>query len=797
MKNSGVYMFVLLSVLIFMVIGCGSNTNKVEVSELNNGRFDSWQILGLGGGGAQFNQAVSPLDPNLAFSSCDMGGAYITYNGGESWRMFNLPSNSRFCVFDPNDINTIYVSTRGLFKSEDKGKTWRLIYPAASEVSGMISKGDHAAYIYLTKDNTISQVEALTVDPDNSLILYAAISVDGVYGLFTSENGGTTWNFEKELTAGITNIFIDPSSPKEDRTLYLTGNKGIQQRVNGNWTINNLPQGVGLLNLYSGGYSKDKEQFVIYAISGTSYFNPETEKSGIFITTDGGVNWENRQDGILSYLSENSEMPEWRTIATSANYPNMVYVSYNNLRTDENNVCIGVAKSEDYGVTWDLVWKDSNTPNGQVVSANFSEDWTNDRFGPSWGENPFSIGVGPNNPEVCYTGDFGRTIKTIDGGKTWQQVYSQKVSEGYWTSRGLDVTTSYSVVIDPNDENHIFVPTTDIGLVESKDGGKSWRSATKDNGVPRNWANTTYWMVYDPEVKGRAWTVMSNKHDIPRPKMFRRTGIEGYMGGVLITEDNGETWTPVSDDIGQAAMTHIFLDTDSPVDARTLYACAFGKGVYKSVDGGKSWQQKNNGIEGNEPFAWQISQRKSDGTLFLVVSRRSDDGSIGDERDGAVYKSNDGAETWVKMTLPEGTNGPTTVSFGSESSSEIILSAWGKVEEGKFSPDTGGGIFISSDDGKTWEQVLQNDQHISAVTYDSRNNRFYACGFNSSAYYSEDNARTWNRIKGYNFKWGQRVEPDPRDPEKILINTFGGGVWYGPAKGDPSAIEDVVEPILY
>ena len=55
---------------------------------------------------------------------------------------------------------------------------------------------------------------------------------------------------------------------------------------------------------------------------------------------------------------------------------------------------------------------------------------------------------------------------------------------------------------------------------------------------------------------------------------------------------------------------------------------------------------------------------------------------------------------------------------------------------------------------------------------------------------------TWIRIKGYNFKWGKRVEPDPRDPEKIFVITFGGGVWYGPAKGDVSAHEDIIIPVF-
>jgi photosystem II stability/assembly factor-like uncharacterized protein len=296
-------------------------------------------------------------------------------------------------------------------------------------------------------------------------------------------------------------------------------------------------------------------------------------------------------------------------------------------------------------------------------------------------------------------------------------------------------------------------------------------------------------------VKGKAWAVMSGVHDLPRPKMFRKRGVKDYNGGIVVTENGGKTWQPVSKDIGEAAMTHILIDPTSKKEARTLYACAFGKGVYKSVDGGKTWQQKNKGIAGAEPFAWQITRRDSDGALFLVVSRRSEDGSIGNDKDGALYKSVDGAENWAKISLPDDTNAPTSLAINKQHPEQLILSAWGRKTPGKFTPDIGGGIFVSNDEGKTWTQTLAKDQHIGAITYDPRNNRFYACGFTGSAYYSENNGNTWNRIKGYNFKWGQRAEPDPRDPEKIFVITFGGGVWYGPAKGDENALEDIVNPL--
>ena len=42
--------------------------------------------------------------------------------------------------------------------------------------------------------------------------------------------------------------------------------------------------------------------------------------------------------------------------------------------------------------------------------------------------------------------------------------------------------------------------------------------------------------------------------------------------------------------------------------------------------------------------------------------------------------------------------------------------------------------------------------------------------------------------------WGRGVVPDPGNPDMVFISTFGGSVWYGPAKGDPNAVEDIVTP---
>lgn len=786
-KNLIQSLIVCSAVFMMMTISCNS-VPKATVPDATG-----WSRLGIGGGGAQFNPAVSPHDENLAFVSCDMGGSYVTLDGGESWRMFNLGGLVRYFLFDPVDINTIYALSSGVYKSEDRGLTWNLFFPKPSEVVSKVSKGDHASVVWEMKDSVRRTMQTLAIDPVQTKNMYAAIRDDQGMALYTSVDGGAEWKKEKDFDHSIMNIYIDPLSPADQRTLYLTNSNGVDQRVNGVWSSYGTPGKNVKFNSFSAGFDDATKKFIIYAISSKGYFNPDDVDPGIFISENGGRTWQNRQDGLLKLRVPDSPQPEYRAMATSEFNSSTIYVSFNNFRIHADTTSLGIAKSDDYGKTWTLVYQSKNASGNQLKAPNYTGDWIDEWAGPSWGGNPFNFGVSPTNPGICYATDFGRTIRTNNGGESWDGVYTKRHTDGSWISRGIDVTTHYDIDFDPFDENHIYVSTTDIGLQESKDGGKGWYAVTGNNAVPRDWRNTTYWLEFDPEVQGRAWAVLAKNHDLPRPKMFRNGGVDKYMGGVIRTDNGGEKWDAVSETIGEAAITHILLDPTSDVNSRTLYVTAFGKGVYKSTDGGLTWTQKNVGIEGAEPFAFRIERRASDGTLFLIVSRRSEDGSIGTEGDGALYKSTDGAETWTKMTLPEGCNGPTDILTTKKFPKRLVLSAWGRSTKGRFTSDTGGGIFISDDEGATWTQVMEKDQHVYAVTFDPRNNRYYACGFNASAYYSEDGAKTWTRIEGYNFKWGHRVVPDPKNVNNIYILTYGGGVWYGPANGTPGAVEDIVE----
>jgi len=793
-KKNQMQLLVAVSMTLFsaFIIACSSGATK---SDTSGGQRVQWTQTGIGGGGAQFGPAVSPHDEKLAFVSCDMGGSFVTHDGGESWRMFSIGGQSRFFLFDPVDPNVVYAQSGVVYKSVNKGLTWSVFYPKASNIAAKVSKGDHAGVSWVTKDSTRNSLLTLSIDPIQSKNLYAAIRDDRGVSLQTSTDGGETWKKEKEFDHDIKSILIDPTSPADQRTLYIGWSDGVEQRVNGKWQTFGTPGNNIKFNLFSAGFDEAKKKYIIYTFSGKGYFNSTSTDNAIYISEDGGKSWKSCHEGLLKYCVADKERVEFRSLTTCAFDPSTIYVSYNNFKIHPDTTCIGVAISTDYGKTWNFDWQDKMFRGSHLTSPNFTGDWMDIWSGPGWGENPFHLAVAPRNSKICYGADFGRTLRTNNGGKTWDAVYTKKLPDGSWTSRGIHVTTGYDIAFDPFDERHIFVSLTDIGLQESWNGGEGWHAATPLNGgIPRHWRNTTYWVTFDPEVQGRVWAVMSSNHDLPRPKMFRRGGVERYTGGIVRTDNGGGQWDVVSASIGEAAMTHILLDPKSSKDSRTLYACAFGKGVYKSTDGGLNWVQKNNGIEGVEPFAFSIERRESDGTLFLIVSRRSEDGGIGNDQDGALYKSTDGAESWTKMTLPVDCNGPTDIVTSKKYPKRLVLSAWGRsLTRDWASSDIGGGIFISDDEGKTWTQVMDKDQHIYAVSFDPRNGRYYACGFNASAYYSEDGAKTWTRIRGYNFKWGHRVTPDPRDPNMIFVLTFGGGVWHGPATGDPEATEDVLD----
>jgi len=685
-----------------------------------------WRILGPGGGGTLYHPTISPHDSRIALVACDMTGAYLTRDGGAHWRIINLGETVSGFLFDPGNARVIYALGEGLFRSVDAGDSWQRLYPR----DGYMSTGDdHASGSLHVAGKQVPAATAFAIDPADSRSLYLAQGA----ALFTSFDSGAHWQSAPALPGRARRIWVDPKSLPGDRTLYVAGPNALYIRKNGKWRTSALP---GTLTAIDGAPP------VFYA----------TIAGKIQVTTDGAVTW---RDSALPGLRG-----EATVIAAAPGRPETAYVSFSGLRTLTRTIW-GVAKTTDAGRNWETVYD-------QVRDA-----WLTPRFGAGWAGNPTGLGVAPRDPNLAYATDSGRVLRTNDGGKSWNQVYSYPAPDGNWTTAGIDVTTCYGVHFDPFDPRRMFISYTDIGLWASDNAGASWYSATRQ-GVPNQWVNTTYWMEFDPAARGRMWAAMSGTHDLPRPKMWRRASPDSFTGGVVRSDDGGRTWRVQNNGMPQTAATHILRDPEG-----ALYVTGFGRGVYKSTDGGEHWALKNAGIDGTQPFAWRIV-RDAKGALYLVVARRSEGGTTGNAGDGSLYHSNDGAEHWTRVALPAGVNGPNGLAIDPRDPARLYLAAWGR-DTPEAAVD--GGIYLSIDRGATWRRVLDRDQHIYDVTIDPREPRtLYATGFESTAWRSADRGLTWKAMPGYDFKWGHRVTPDPQDRGMVYITTFGGSVWHGPSQ---------------
>ena len=776
-------------------------------------RLDAWRVIGPGGGGTMRRPAISPHDSQVVLLGCDMTGAYVTGDGGASWRMINFGSVPTAFAFDPSRPQTVYAGAEAVYKSDDAGRSWRMVLPDPARNTVARPIGDHGDRVLFTDDPAYPgsgrsvTIHAIAVDEDDPARVWVAASaadspVPGTPAsptlLLGSVDGGRTWS--RVASFGAERVFaLRSNGGGKAPRVHALAETGIYEGAGP--SLQHLPAPGGA-RFSSGSFGRDPRSGVVFAYATLPLVaGAGGSTGGVHVSEDGGRSWRAANASLLAAVRVDDAGNEWGPakgsrpslgpIAASAHFPLVAYVGLRGvvLAGRGDKPFNGIAKTMDGGQSWNVVHAESDRP-----SANLAGSWIEPRAeedGHSvWFDSPYDLAVAPNDPDVAYATDLFRSYRTVDGGKSWAQVNSESRGDERWTTRGLDVTTTYGVQFDPHDARRVFIPYTDIGLFRSEDGGETWTGSS--TGVPTRWRNTTYWLAFDAEVQGLVWGGFSGTHDLPRPKMWRRTDPARFRGGVAVSTDGGRHWTPSNQGMEESAITHVLLDPKSPKGSRTLYATAFGRGVYKSTDNGRTWALRNNGLRAdprNQPFAWRLTLGR-DGTLYLVVARRSERGRIGDADDGALYRSTDAADTWQPMLLSPGTNGPNALTVDPLDPKRLYLSAWGVTRP---DGDTGGGIFLSTDGGATWRPVFTEAQHVYDVTVDPRDaTLLYACGFDQAAFRSSDRGLSWTRIRGYNFKWGQRVIADPADASRIYVTTFGGSVWHGPAQGDPNATEDVV-----
>jgi len=786
-----------LLALLLLSSGCVSPEKAKPSVDADKGT-PGWEVIGPGGGGTIYIPTISPADSNNVFVRCDMTGSYVTQNGGDSWRMFNLRGVVRDFEFDPQAPETVYACNSGLYRSDDRGRRWKLIYPSPEDVTEELMTGDHASHRFQTESGMPdSQIVKVRVDPADSNHLFIGLSPSRTSGqpvrVLESKDKGASWQ-EVAQVPGQTILGIFPGSwvARSDEIVIVTDSGAVGVSLEGK-SVQELRLPVAEVLAAEGGVSQSGS--FLYILSG---FSSEggVQSGGVHRSSDFGASWE-KVNGILAdSVAATGRLPRFRTLAVSEGHAEVVYLSCEALWRMENGFPqrrSGILKTSDGGGSWDWVLTVSG---GQILTDNFEGDWILRKLG--WFRNPGHLGVSPTNPEVVYGTDSGRTIKSENGGRTWEQCIDRDLEDRSFTTRGLDVTTTYGVHFDPFDPEHVFISYTDIGLFHSFNGGKSWNHAI--TGIPRQWRNTCYWLEFDPAVRGRIYSVWANVHDLPRPKMYRSGNLVNgnQQGGVAVSGDGGRWWGLL--DLGVlkedgthhkgmrpgAVCTHLALDPESPVESRVLYVTDYGYGIWKSQDGGRTWELKNQGLSPENLYCWRITRLPS-GRLILLVARGGIEGR--EVNPGALYFSDNGADSWHPLPMPDDATAPNDLVYDPSRPDRMYLSCWPLFEEGR---GIGGGLYRTDDGGNSWQQVFKENKHVYAAAVDPFDNDVIYIGtFNSAAYRSEDRGENWSRLEGFNFKWGHRPVPDIHHPGQLYITSFGGSVFHGPADGVAGAFEDI------
>ena len=351
------------------------------------------------------------------------------------------------------------------------------------------------------------------------------------------------------------------------------------------------------------------------------------------------------------------------------------------------------------------------------------------RTGGPLGGLGYDVRMRPDNPAVMYVTDaFAGTFRSTDDGQTWLPA-----NQGVTVRTGFsgDAIPIFSLTIDPHNHDIIWVGTQGMrGIFKSTDAGDTW--TRRDNGIT--------------EVEGitfRGFTVDPRTSDIV------------YAAG----EISSWVWA------GQPRQGREFDMT---------------KGVvYKTTDGGLNWQSVWRG-ENLARYIW-IDPRNPDvvyvSTGIFDREAANSDPVAGTPGGVGIIKSTNGGQTWTQVNNGLGNLYVGTL-FMHPDNPDILLAGTGNNQYFE-----GEGVYLSTDGAASWQRTL--NQGANSVEFSISNPNIAYAGNPGGIYRSEDGGLTWQLMSGGGINgWGAPgvragfpidFQIDPRDPNRIFANNYGGG----------------------
>ena len=349
-----------------------------------------------------------------------------------------------------------------------------------------------------------------------------------------------------------------------------------------------------------------------------------------------------------------------------------------------------------------------------LTSDGARDDWKVD--GPFFGGwEIYHVAASPVDPDRLYasqsTGWFGQLIqRSDDGGQTWNRVgnqftYEGQVGDHQWydgTLRPWEFTRVWHLEASPLDRDTVYAGVQDAALFRSEDGGITWEEmpALRQHGTGPDWA---------PGAGGMCLhTIVIDPQDPSR--MF----VAISAAGVFRTNDGGKSWEPTN----RGLRSEHIPDPDAevghcvhriamhPSRPDTLFMQKHWD-VMRSDDGGDSWTE----ISGNLPsdFGFPIAVNSNDPETIYVVPIKSDSEHYVPDGKLRVYRSGTGGNEWEALTngLPQG-----------DCYVNVLRDAMA-VDQldpcGVYFGTTGGQVYASADNGDSWGPIVRDLPSVLSV----------------------------------------------------------------------------------
>jgi acetyl esterase/lipase/photosystem II stability/assembly factor-like uncharacterized protein len=601
-----------------------------------------------------------------------------------------------FCLtIDPHEYDTVWAGTQlnaHLYRSTDAGQTWE------SRDNGIPVNGRSIRGITIDPNNPniiYAGLEVSSIEWNGSQLTQTFDVTKGE--VYKSTDAGLSWTRIWEGNNLARYIWVDP---RNSNRLYVStgifdrnaadsnesegigGGEGVLRSDDGGqtWTVLNEANGLNgryIPSLFM--HPEDPDTL----IAATSYLSAEL---GVWATYDGGDSWQKVMESDLSM--------EAVEIATSDT--NVWYAAGENIffRSDDTGqtwqtfrlgppdrmagipIDIQVDPRDPYRVFV------NNYHGGNLISEDGGETWEDASEGYTGLKVVSDVDVAPDDPKLVFAGGF----RSNDGGQTWVGI-------------DADMGDAFAFYPLPNSSSYGVIATDQPGdIYHSTDHGATWQQGQIVNLMDEAQAGRAYADVLvsrsiamAPSDPSRGYVGfamgactqggMTNEHCDKPSAGFYRTNDTGHTweeistpfygvatlsiaihpdnpdllfvgtaNGLFRSDDGGSSWQIVpgiSIDLSQWADPDINMENEKaivydlifdPFDSSTIYAAVVPGGVWRSTDGGQTWQQISAGMDPNEPIYEIVADSNRNGVLY-VSSGAS----------GAFYTT-DGGQTWLKIS---------------------------------------------------------------------------------------------------------------------------------------------------